>query len=90
MENKTNKSSPQKWEIISFILLLAFIISLAVNAWQHQEFQKDIVNEYVLDYRTTSGYFQKALADYNKTKNQIDLTLTFAWSLYICIIPLYD
>jgi len=74
MENKTNKSASQKWEIISFIFLLALIVSIAFNAWQHQKFQKDIVNEYVLDYRTTSGYFQNALADYNKTQNQEELS----------------
>ena len=74
MENKTNKNAPQKWEIISFIFLLALIVSIAVNAWQHQKFQKDIVNQYVLDYATTSGYFQIALDDYNETQNQVELS----------------
>lgn len=74
MEDKTTKSTPQKWEIISFIFLLALIGSIAVNVWQHQEFERDIVNQYVLDYATTSGYFQKALDDYNKTQNQTELS----------------
>lgn len=74
METKNIKSAAQKWEIISFIFLLALIVSIAVNAWQHQKYQKDIVNEFVLDYKTTSGYFHMALDDYTKTQNQAELS----------------
>lgn len=49
-------------------------MSIAGNAWQHQEFERDIVNQYVLDYATTSGYFQKTINEYNKTQNQAELS----------------
>ncbi|WP_157950966.1 hypothetical protein [Peribacillus acanthi] len=55
------------------------IISILLFIWQKNEYQKDVIRQYILDHSSTSHQLSQALSDFEKNKDQEILANQLEW-----------